>query len=56
MNPEAVIDRRMVAAFPIKEWKIGSQQVTDEAGYISDGEMGSEDWRKLIHHDKNQTQ
>jgi hypothetical protein len=43
-----------VAAFPIREWEVGSPQVTGDAGCISDGEVESEDWRELTHYNKNQ--
>jgi hypothetical protein len=45
----------MKAEFPIREWDVGSPQVTGDAGCISDGEVESEDWRELTHSKKNQT-
>jgi hypothetical protein len=46
----------MAEEFPIREWEVGSPQVTGDAGCISDGEVGSEDWRELMHSKTNQTQ
>jgi hypothetical protein len=55
VKPEAVIDRRMAAEFPIREWEVGSPQVTGDAECLSGGEVASENWRELTHHNKNQT-
>jgi hypothetical protein len=46
----------MAAEFPIREWEVRNQQVTGDAGCISDGGVESEDWRELTHYKKNQTQ